>query len=675
MAIDFNTKLSPDDVGRIFKLILGRECSEQTKQGVSARGVTAAQYIGLLKNCPEFKKRFMDVNNLREADRDEAEEFEFYRVPDALCVSATPPRNVLLIGSCLMDAWPDALEAVFRSTKLERITVNRTSGVPRINAEEAKTYDFQIIQIPLRSLLPEADVFHLKYSDETGYQRIFTQVCERARGYLKAYMTYNVAFGLMTFVLNFPVPQQNLNGRLLSRYSFNNPVYFFEELNRKLSQYIAEYKNAYLLDFDQIAATFGRKRAMDDMVNTSVHGAFLSNIFVMPSARLEDPGRIPANDIVYPKLIRALFAEAVALKRTIEQTDSVKLVVFDLDDTLWRGVAAEMETIDPAIAEGWPMGMLEAVSTLWRRGVLVAIVSKNDESVVRATWSSLYGARFPLDHFVSTKINWRSKAENIAEIMKETNLLPGSVLFVDDNPVERANVRSAFPDIRTLEVPLVHWKRTLIFAPELQRAGITGEAAERTQMIQAQILREEDRVSMGEGDFLSSLETRIEVHDIASCDDKRFERCFELINKTNQFNTTGKRWTIAEFSAFFGAGGSLVAIEVKDKYTAYGLTVILMVSDDRIEQFVMSCRVFGMRVEHAALSIVCERIAKRGRRMAVGTVVPTEKNKICRQIFADCGFEQGEGGQWRLTLGGEALSFPETVRLVEASPQLAAAAP
>jgi len=126
--------------------------------------------------------------------------------------------------------------------------------------------------------------------------------------------------------------------------------------------------------------------------------------------------------------------------RTLRQIDQVKLVIVDLDDTLWRGVIAEEGIDRPMVTEGWPAGLVEALVTLKKRGVLLAIASKNDEDRIRSFWPHLYGGRLELADFASVKINWQSKAENIAQILKETNLLPRNVVFLDDNPVERARL-------------------------------------------------------------------------------------------------------------------------------------------------------------------------------------------------------------------------------------------
>jgi FkbH-like protein len=338
-------------------------------------------------------------------------------------------------------------------------------------------------------------------------------------------------------------------------------------------------------------------------------------------------------------------------------------VIVDIDDTLWRGVAAERtDSLPYTMLEGWPLGFAEALGYLHRRGVLLAIVSKNDEARVTEIWNRIYGGRLTFDDFAVRKINWRSKADNIEEILRQINLLPYSVIFIDDNPAERAAVAAAFPGIRTFGSNPLVWRRILLWSPETQVATITSESASRTEMIQAQITREEHRQRLSRDEFLKSLDLKLNLFEIDGVAHRAFPRVLELINKTNQFNTTGKRWTEQECMAAFAAGCRFLAFEVEDRFTAYGLVGVIVVKGACIAQFVMSCRVAGMDVEIAAVAEVARLLGREGQNTVWGSMVETPLNLLCRDLYKRCGFVEADGEWQRHTIPFP--DMPDYVRVI-----------
>jgi len=588
-----------------------------------------------------------------------------YRCPIDLQVTETRLKRVMVIGSCLTVGWSDVLEGKFPDCVAEHFLVNNATVLPDNPPSPPEDYDFHVVQVHLRKILPERDHLVLSYSDPAAYERLFETARERLSEWLAELMRWNKAHGILTFVCNFLVPQQNPMGRLLPRYDLRNFVYFVERLNEALDQELRQYKNAYLFDFDQIVSTFGRRHLQDDAVWILTHGSALSAAgWEDDQARLE-----PIEKVVcyYPmmthQLLQHTWAELTAMYRTICQTDMVKLVLVDLDDTMWRGVGAEQAEVSSVVAiEGWPLGFAEALVFLKRRGVLLGIVSKNDEDVVRGLWQRFYGNRIRLDDFAVRKINWRPKAENIEEILAQVNLLPKSVVFIDDNPVERAAVKAAFPEMRVLGPNPYLWRRILLWSPETQVATITSESAARTEMVQKQVEREEQRQHLSREDFLASLGVRASVSEVASTADRRFPRTLELINKTNQFNTTGKRWTLQECEGLFRDGGSVFVLEVADRYTAYGIVGVLLVRGADIVQFVMSCRVVGMDVEIAAVSGVLQALGGRGIIDYGASLELTSANLLCRDLWERCGFAAAGEGRYRRA-GDPPLLTPAHIEL------------
>ena len=366
-----------------------------------------------------------------------------------------------------------------------------------------------------------------------------------------------------------------------------------------------------------------------------------------------------------PKLFWfALCAEAMAIFRTVRQVDLAKLIVVDLDDTLWRGTIGDVEIVDRVfMLEGLHLGFVEALSYVKSRGILLAIASKNDGHKVRMVWQDLFGDSFPLTSFASVKINWRSKSENIKEILLETNLLPKSTVFVDDNPRERAEVQANFPEIRILGSDFYSLRRVLLWAPETQVTNISDELAKRTELVQQQIAREEEKKFMDGADFVKSLQAQLMVHRISDMSHFLLPRSLELINKTNQFNTTGERWTLESVRSAFQNGATIYAFEVQDRFSKYGTVIVSLVLGSDIRIFVMSCRVIGLEVELAALSIIAEDALNSGLEHIEGKIVATEANLLSRDLFARAGFIKNEN-KWVLDLRKRPMP-PEHVSIVK----------
>jgi FkbH-like protein len=312
-----------------------------------------------------------------------------------------------------------------------------------------------------------------------------------------------------------------------------------------------------------------------------------------------------------------------AMYRTVSQVDMVKLVLVDLDDTMWRGVLAEGAEVNTGTREGWPLGFAETLLTLKRRGVLLGIVSKNEETRATEILRQVHGGQLTVSDFAIHRINWRPKADNIEEILGEVNLLPRSVVFIDDNPVERASVKAAFPDMRVIGENPYLWRRILLWSPETQVASITAESASRTAMVQAQVEREQQRKQLTRDDFLASLDVNLTLTEVASLSHQDFPRLLELINKTNQFNTTGQRRTFQECDDFIGRGGRFWTMRVQDRYTSYGLVGVLATLDNSITQFVMSCRVVGLDVEFAAVAGLIQKMRARSTANITASLIET----------------------------------------------------
>jgi len=474
-----------------------------------------------------------------------------YRTPVDLQVTPTPGARFLVVGGCLAQPFPEIAAMVDPQMKGDFLLLNNFDSFPDLPAAQAAAYDFQIIHIPLRSILGNA-YFYLP-DDGSQHEEFLRQTQEFLARYLANAIRLNVERKLLTFVLGFLVPQQNPLGRFQPRYDLRNVMYFIERLNQFLAAETARYQNAHWVDLDQLTASIGKKSCQDDMVWSFTHGTTLSDgDHDHDLNRIQPPAAMQRHYVArWLEFYEAVMHEVFAMYRSTLQLDAVKLVAVDLDDTLWRGVAAEGTL---GVAEGWPMGFMETLLYLKKRGILLAIVSKNDEQFIQSNWDRIVGGQIKLEDFAVRKINFQSKAQNLAEILRDVNLRPQNVVMVDDHPVERSAIQQQLPGVRVLGRHLYYLRRILLWSPETQPPVITTESEKRTAMVQAQLQREAVRKTLSHEEFLQSLHLRVSVSRILDLRDVNLNRALELFNKTNQFNTTGVRYTLEQCQQFLATG-------------------------------------------------------------------------------------------------------------------------
>jgi FkbH-like protein len=584
-----------------------------------------------------------------EKERGELSVSEFL-FPRELRIAPIQVRKVLLIGSCLTALYHQEFRKFHPQVEFDYIVFNYAGTLPESPPKPASSYDCQYIQIPIRSVLTDRVIWAEHFSDQGFVDGILRDGYAVIDAMLSSALTYNISYGLLSLVSGFIVPQMSSAISLADNHTKFDMSHMVRKLNEYLASAVRTYKNAYFLDADAVASSIGKQFLLDDTVFFSTHGSLIyhNGADFSPGARIEP---IPPPSGIYvsktSEFVMAIYEQIIGALRTIRQTDQVKAVVFDLDNTLWRGQAAEhYRPGQPGWPDnaGWPMGLWEAIHWLRARGILVAICSKNDRSTIERSWDDIVQPNFlKLADFVSVKIDWRPKAENILEICKEFSIKPKSVVFVDDNPVERESVKTQIPEIRVIGSDPYSIRRLLLWAPETGIPHLTDESARREQMIRNQIVREETRATLSRDEFLQTLGSRVSFLHVQSSDAPEFGRVVELINKTNQFNTSGKRWTHAEATDFIASNGVVLAFRVKDRFADYGLVGVILARDSNIIQFVMSCRVLGMEVEQYAMAHVVGLLRARSPSDSISAfLLETPDNTPCRELFAVAGFTEIE---------------------------------
>jgi FkbH-like protein len=347
------------------------------------------------------------------------------------------------------------------------------------------------------------------------------------------------------------------------------------------------------------------------------------------------------------RAIAALYLDVILAQSLLTRK---KVVICDLDNTLWSG----------AIGEGEVRHYHDRQKTLKRlrdKGMLLAINSKNDPKNVR--WD---GAGLTLDDFVCCQINWTSKVQNIRRIAEELNLKNKDFLFIDDRADERAMVQETMPEVLALDAESAAvWRRLSLAADllpeqdELDRTVAYKQRAEREQF-----LEDAEATAAEQRELFRRMEFRVTIRRAETRDLKRVA---ELINRTNQFNMCGSRTTLNEVKGWYeNDSQSIFVVDARDKFGTMG-TVCVAVTRElsgciEIPVFVLSCRVFGYGVETALLNHVKRSAGFPvcGNQIA-GRYVATALNEPCRNTYGQHGFTQ-EGDAW-VYRGGGAIEDPE----------------
>jgi FkbH-like protein len=294
---------------------------------------------------------------------------------------------------------------------------------------------------------------------------------------------------------------------------------------------------------------------------------------------------------------------------------------------------------------------------LKRRGVVLACVSKNDEATVRELWR--YPDSYPVerlltpDDFVTWRVNWDDKVDNIRSIAEELGFGLDAFVFVDDNPVERERVMQRLPEVAVLGEDPFALRRALLDDPRLQRPRLTDEAARRSDLVKAQLQRNRLRAeAVDEADVIASLNVECQIGRLDAAN--QGARVVELFQRTTQFTTTGRTFTESELEQIASAkDGAVFVMQVRDRFADHGLTAAAVIEGGEIVALAMSCRVIGLGVEHQFLRHILDEMAGVHASLC-GRIVTTARNAPVRNLYADNGFTRGAEGMWRIALAPRA---------------------
>lgn len=409
-----------------------------------------------------------------------------------------------------------------------------------------------------------------------------------------------------------------------------------EQVNTRLREKVAGIPNLYLIDIPAIQA---------------------ASSVPLHDPRLWSLGRFPYSAPFDQKLADKYGALTLSLLGR-----TARAIVVDLDNTLWGGVLGDDGISGLKIGGDYPGNAFHAFQKVLKRlrdrGIAIAVASKNNEENALAAIRSLPDMILGEDDLAAWRINWQPKSQNIAEIAQELDLGLDNILFIDDNPVERAEVRHALPRIKVLDLledPAV-FADALLACPYIETTRLTAEDFKRSSSYKN---RREMRATQADytniDDFLRSLDSHLHFWPL---DDGNLDRCLQLVNKTNQFNATTRRYDASALQAIGPDDGSVIVVGLEDRFNGLenvGVMVLRWNTPERewaeIDTFLLSCRVLGRGAEKAILGYLAERARAQGMHGLVGRIIDTERNGPVRHLYRDNGFESdGVDGLWRRSL-------------------------
>jgi FkbH-like protein len=423
-------------------------------------------------------------------------------------------------------------------------------------------------------------------------------------------------------------------------------------INRGLAALAREHRGVYLLDYDALVARHGRDTWGDERKWLTV--------------------RLPIASANLPHLAAEWMRFLHPLTGKL-----AKCIAVDLDNTLWGGVIGEDGMTGIKLSQEFPGAAFQAVQRalqdLSRRGILLAIASKNNPADAMEALSSHAGMILKPRDFAATRINWNDKAQSLRELAVELNIGLDSIAFVDDNPVERQGIRERAPEAIVVELPEdpMRFAQALRDCPWFERLTLSDEDRKRGEYYAFQRERAKLEAAVGsKEDFYRSLD---QVAEIALVTPATLARIAQLTQKTNQFNLTTRRYTeqqIQEMSAC--PGWRVWSLKVTDRYADNGLVAVAIShsadSVCEIDTFLMSCRVIGRTVETALLARIAEDARASGAKHLQGWFLPTKKNAPAQDFYRDHGFNEsnrtGEGTLFTFDLTQSTIATPEWIKIV-----------
>lgn len=424
---------------------------------------------------------------------------------------------------------------------------------------------------------------------------------------------------------NFEVPLYSPMGILENKQSFGLSE-SIEWINSEISKKYRKDIQLYIFNYDGFCSRLGKDNIHD------------SKMYYIADLRIKLE--------LLPKLCEEYMSYINPICSIIR-----KCLVLDLDNTLWGGIVGEAGVENIKLGptnEGRPfMELQQYLLSLNKRGVLLAVNSKNNwDEAMKAIREHPYMI-LREENFACVEINWFDKASNIRKIAQKLNIGLDSIVFMDDDKLNSEFVKSEVPEVMVVDLPSdpALYTETVMKLNCFNTMQLTEEDFKKQNMYEEQKQREHEKENSGSlEEYLKKLNIKV---DISENDSFNISRISQLSKKTNQFNMTTRRYSEEQIKAFMLCKEYIVlSVKVADKFGDSGLTAVMIIKEISgkyiIENFLMSCRIIGRKIEYSILDYLIKKAKQCKIREVVGEFIKNSKNIPAKDFYKDYGFEFAE---------------------------------
>jgi FkbH-like protein len=502
--------------------------------------------------------------------------------------------------------------------QIERQTLDATSDLYQFNPEYVLI--FQSTQKLMNKF------YLMNEQDKEDFSEIACNTTKKICEALNSRLSCKIVFS------NVPEADDNVFGNYFNKIK-KSAGYQIREYNYKLMNICQEYHNLFINDINMLQHRYGLSFAFDPKMY--INSSMVYSIDFLP--------------VVAKNSVDIIRAVSGSFK---------KCLILDLDNTLWGGIIGD-DGVENIQIGNLGIGKAYTEFQQWakqlkQRGIILAVCSKNTEHIAKEPFEKHPDMVLKLEDFAVFVANWDTKVDNIKYIQSVLNIGFDSMVFCDDNPVEREIVRTYIPDITVPELPndpaeyLLYLRSLNLF----ETASYSHEDAERTKRYQQEAKwRDVQVVFADEDEFLKSLHMLSVVQPFNSF---TIPRVAQLTQRSNQFNLRTIRYTEEELKKISNSKDYFtLSYTLEDKFGDYGLiSVLILKKEDNalfIDTWIMSCRVLKRNMEHFVLNDIVELAEKNGYDIIVGEYLPTAKNELVKDHYKDLAFAS-EDGRWKLEI-------------------------